>query len=154
MIILGIVGLMITFGLSLVYAGYEGIREAYLYFFSNNDNNKDKQGNKIELHPTFYKQRIIYLLLPILSGLTNWKLLIPLIINALAMALAFSYMHDGNYYVKRKELDNKLYPEGFKAESTTSTAEQEYGYKERLNMFSFSIIIHIGSIICFICLNN
>lgn len=120
--------------LSFVWAYYEGKREA-LYFHCKWDS-----PNPIQVpdeHFEFTIQRLLYVLM---SGAVGYLVFgvhglstVPLV------AFGFSYFHNGSYYAMRHRLNSKIYPLRWKDSSDSTTAKFSLTYKERLNMFVFSI---------------
>lgn len=117
-----------------IYSIYEGKRGAYYYqilgvFGLNRPN----------IHWIYALQRGLFL---IVIGLYLWSIVIPI-----SLALIFPFFHDGFYYMKYNDLYPVVYPERFKASSTTSTAVMEFNWKTRCIMFAIGFILFISNII-------
>lgn len=84
--------------------------EAYYYNYASKDNSKDIKN----LHILFTTIRTL-VLLPIFI-LTTWKITICYI-------MLFPFFHDGAYYTKRHNIDNRIYKDKWLSQSTTSTAK-------------------------------
>ncbi len=68
-----------------------------------------------------------------------WSLILPI-----TLAFVFPFIHDGFYYMKRNDLDARIYPQRFKADSSTSTAYFELTYMERVGFFLTGVLLFIG----------
>ena len=101
----------------ILYSILEGFREGFYWYFKG----KSKSKNNFEIHPIFASQRgLVLVLIGVLLFMNiGWLSLI----NVLGMALVFSFFHNGTYYHTRNRLDENVYPLGWKAQSTTSTAK-------------------------------
>lgn len=127
------------FLLWIVYASYEGFREAYYYFNTMTSN----KSNKKNLHPIFFLQRgmiltMIYFALNIVpNNLLNGLMLIFI------LALVFPIFHDGFYYLIRHRLDYMVYQKGFWDDSTTSTAILEIKVNTRIFMFLIGLALMV-----------
>lgn len=133
---MGIVVLLITALLWAMYAYLDGRIEAHYYDAYVWSNRKHK-----DIHWMSFLQRGIIL---ILIGIITKSVSFPF-----ALALIFSYIHNGFYYKERNKLDSMVYSENFKAESTTSTSFFEFNYKDRLKMFVVGIILITLRIVIF-----
>jgi hypothetical protein len=128
-----IICLLATF-LWVAYAYLDGLIEAHYYdaLVWSNRNHKD-------IHWMSFFQRGIIL---VIIGIITSSFSIPW-----SLALMFSYIHNGFYYKERNKLDNRIYPEKFKAESTTSTSFFEFNYKDRLKMFVVGLMLIVFNIL-------
>jgi hypothetical protein len=66
-----------------------------------------------------------------------------IVFNLIAAMLTFPFIHDGFYYVMRNNLDRRLYPARFKAQSTTTDAKFSFEYTTRTILFIGGILIFI-----------
>jgi len=128
----------------ILYALIEGFREGYYWFFKSTS----KRADEFEIHPIFAAQRGIVLLL-ICSVLLFLVSPINACLNLLSNALIFSFFHNGIYYITRNKLDSKVYPLGWKAESTTSTAKTTkfFNYRNRTICAIIGIVLTVVGII-------
>lgn len=112
----------------VVYAYFDGRIEAHYYdaLVWSNRNHKD-------IHWMSVVHRALIL---ILVGILTKSFSLPF-----ALILIFSYVHNGFYYIERNKLDSRVYPEKFKASSTTSTSFFEFNYKDRFTMFLIGCIL-------------
>lgn len=105
------------------YAILEGIREAeYVHIL---DLTSIKFGT-FEEHKTWTFQRVIvgYIFLFLLVvgvRFTHYPIISSLLLVTY-LPLSFVFVHDGTYYKRMNQLDNKEYPKGFCDFSTTSTS--------------------------------
>jgi hypothetical protein len=63
------------------------------------------------------------------------------VFNIIASMLVFPFIHDGFYYVMRNNLDKRLYPARFKAQSVTTDAKFSFEYPTRSVMFILGLIV-------------
>jgi hypothetical protein len=107
-----------AFILHMVYAIYEGRREA-LYYHIKSISGLLKDKNEYPLFVcqsiTFYG--LIYLLLLTNSNFNYWKALVLLIM----LIFTFPFFHDGSYYANRNNLDKFVYKKRFLDESNSNT---------------------------------
>lgn len=125
----------------IIYSSVEGFTQAFYYDLFPSEK------KHINLHPYFMIQRFI------VSTLMSYLVyevgdLVNSIIFSLALALMFSFFHNGFYYLTRKKLSKTItmYPKGFWDHSETSTAIIELGTKFRIGMFVMGIVFLIGVI--------
>ena len=111
----------------IAYAIYEGRREAYYFSMKVKAVLNTQRASLTDEHAMFTEQRALVLIIMIL-GLCKLGWPVASLVF-LASALAFPFIHDGSYYVTRKSLDG-IYPEGWFAQSVTSTA-----VADQLNLF-------------------
>lgn len=116
--------------LSWVIIGFlEGARDGFFY---HNRMNSTKPDNH-NIHWLFSFERGIVL------GLLCWlHALSYSMINtgvfAFSLILMFSFFHNGQYYMVRNFLDNKVYPKGWWDSSTTSESFLEFSAVSRTFM--------------------
>ena len=118
----------------ITYAYLDGRIEAHYYDALIWSNRKHK-----DIHWMSFVQRGIIL---IIIGVATNSVSFPC-----ALVLIISYIHNGFYYKERNKLDESIYIEKFKAESTTSTALFEFKYNERLNMFIVGAVLTLYHIV-------
>lgn len=116
---------MLFFGLWCCYAVIEGWREGeYLHarIMSDNEIGRD-EGRKI--HLIWWLQRSILVVGILYARFTPDIFpdkLLHALVTLISLALVFPFLHDGNMYATRNNLNPKNYPERWLAQSTTSTA--------------------------------
>lgn len=112
------------------YASIEGIREAFYYHALKGVKSQN-------LHGVYWIQRLIFSVF--LYVCTNGFVLTFFI-------CAFSFFHNGSYFLMRNKLDRLIYPKKFFDYSTTSTAIMEFNFSERLILLIiglFSLTLNI-----------
>ncbi len=126
--------------LSFIWSFLEGRREAQYFYYKWKLPNPTKV---VDEHFEFSLQRFFYVLL---STSTSYLLfgLIGLL-SFFLIALTFPFMHDGSYYLRRNQLNNKIYLLKWKDSSDTTTAKFSLNYKNRLILFLIGLKI---SLIC------
>jgi hypothetical protein len=111
---------LIIFALWILFSMMEGMREAYYYSAKLKAIlGTQKPSGKTNEHAMFTVQRVIALAIAA-AGMLPLGLVSSLLVLA-ACICCFPFFHDGAYYVTRKNLDG-IYPEGWFAQSATSTA--------------------------------
>lgn len=115
--------LILIYSIWIIFAVIMGFFEAY--YFSAIYNHIIKRAKFDHEIFTIFRGIIAALLLYFSLGIT-WS---SLFIGAAFMAI-FPWFHDGMYYLMRDNLDN-VYPERWKAHSTTSTAKFDFNYEQR-----------------------
>ena len=128
----------------ILYACIDGFKDGYYWFFKSSS----RRANEFEIHPIFAAQRGIVLLL-ICFSLLFLVSPISACLNILSNALIFSFFHNGIYYMTRNKLDSKVYPLGWKSQSTTSAAKTTkfFTYRNRTICAVVGIILTALSII-------
>jgi hypothetical protein len=126
--------------ISFVWSFLEGKREAqyfhYKWSLPNPTIVKDE-------HFEFTLQRFLYILF---SALTAYLLFGYLgIISFFTISLTFPFFHDGSYYLRRNQLNNKIFNLKWKDSSDTTTAKISLNYKNRKILFITGFVI---SLIC------
>lgn len=123
----------------ILYSILEGFREGFYWHFKANS----RRDCNFEIHPIFSLQRGIVLLL------AGWGLFLTMgwisVISIISMMLIFSFFHNGTYYKTRNKLDDRLYPNGWSDQSTTSTAKMTkiMTYRNRTVFMIIGIIFQI-----------
>ena len=102
----------------MIYSMMEGTREAYYY-----DSVVRSDRSYPNIHWIFFLERGVVLLI---IGLLTLDIILPV-----GLALIFPWFHDGLYYMKRNDLEPRIYQKRFEASSTTSTAFFEMNYLVR-----------------------
>lgn len=125
--------------ISFLWAYLEGKREAqyFHYKWSLPDPTKIK-----DEHFDFTLQRSLYVLL---SAVVSYLLfgLLSSILTFFCIALVFSYLHNGSYYLRRNQLNENIYKLKWLDESTTTTAKFSFSYKKRKILFIIGLIISL-----------
>lgn len=126
--------------ISFVWSFLEGRREAQYFHYKWSLSNPT---TVIDEHFEFTLQRFFYVLF---SSSTSYLLFGYLgIISFLTISLTFPFFHDGSYYLRRNQLNNKIFSLKWKDSSNTTTAKFSLNYKNRKILFITGFII---SIIC------
>ncbi len=125
MLTLQIIIAFLLFGLWCCYAVMEGWREAhYLHARIKSDNEISKdEGHK--LHLLWWLQRsivVMFLLYARIGLVCSWHDFFHLLAVLLSATLVFPFLHDGNMYATRNDLDPRNYPLRWLAQSDESTA--------------------------------
>lgn len=118
----------------IIYAMYEGKREAYYYQAINVFNLK-----RPNIHWIYALQRGLFL---IVVGIGLSSVIVPI-----SLAFIFPFFHDGFYYMKYNDLLPTVYQKRFKDQSTTSTAIMEFNWLERCVSFGIGVLLLISNII-------
>ena len=105
----------IAYLLWILFAVYEGKREAFYFSFKMKAALKQQQGF-INEHHMFMIQRMFVGVLTVIACYTDW---INSIAICLSLILCFPFFKDGMYYVTRQKLDN-LYMKGWLDQSLSS----------------------------------
>lgn len=137
--------MIIKLVLFCVWIGFsilEGLRDGNFYHANLTSINSVKHN----LHWIFVCTRTI------VFGLIGWICLehfsiFSSIIFIVSLALIFSFVHNGIYYVTRNRLNKNMYPKGFLANSNSSTAKIELNSITRTVM---AVIGLIGVVISFL----
>lgn len=109
--------------LSVMYASFEGAREAFYYHALNGV-------KSINIHWIYVVQRALFA--GVLFAVTNYFILLFFICS-------FSFFHDGFYYYTRNKLNKNIYTKRFTDESTTSTAIFELNFPIRVVLLLFAV---------------
>jgi hypothetical protein len=140
---------IIAYILSIIIASFMGVFEAIL--FSNNLKDKHtlnfwklKMGGDIHLFLTSYRISVYFPIVISLWFLNGWQ---SSFIYIFTILLAFSFFHNGFYYLVRKKLDRTY--NGFTYESKAYGAKIELSFKERLGLFFVSLLLLIINYILF-----
>jgi hypothetical protein len=112
----------------VIYAIYEGQREAYYYQAISVFNLK-----RSNIHWIYALQRGLFL---VVMGLLLKSIFLPV-----GLAFIFPFFHDGFYYIRFNILSPMNYKKRFIDQSSTSTAVMEFNWITRLLMFITGIII-------------
>lgn len=129
--------------LAIFYSKFEGEREAYYYFSAS----KIGDSSKYNIHWLFYIQRGLFVVACSFIMIPSWHM----IMNIASIVFSFSFFHDGFYYIERHKLTSTLYLDGFKSNSITSTARQEYTFRARTILFLIgSILFLISELLCYL----
>lgn len=127
--------ILLTSIISIVYAHYEGVREAYYYHLKRLSGRIDKNFGE---HSLWVLQRTMFFIA--IGGVLFYAE--PDIRWACASfagpVLSFPLFHDSGYYWKTHELDVKLYKNGWTDQSTTSQAKSD---KLKFNTTGFRLYI-------------
>lgn len=127
--LLNILLLIGVVGLWLVYAYFEGTREAYYYHATN----LLPSNQQPEVHILFTWQRSVVM---IIAAVCLIKIgILSVILTVAGCVCLFSYIHDGSYYLWRNKLNSFVYPLKWRDHSTTSTAKIELNYTGRVRLF-------------------
>ena len=123
--------------LSFIWAFLEGKREAQYFHY------KWSQPSPLEIpdeHFDFTIQRFTYVLV---SSLFIWSSIGFLygLITFVSIALCFSFIHNGSYYLRRNYMNPEVYKEKWKSQSNTTTAKFTFSYKTRLIFFILGLLI-------------
>lgn len=108
----------IVYLLWILFAVYEGKREAYYFSFKMKASVVQKKGFKLDEHAMFTIQRLFVAAITCIACFESW---LNCVIILFALMSCFPFFHDGMYYVTRQKLDS-LYKKGWFDQSTTSTA--------------------------------
>lgn len=130
----------------IVYSLLEGFREGYYWYNRNNSPKKDN----IEIHPYFAIQRGLVMVSLSIISYTQYNLIVSLVV-LFSLMLIFSFFHNGIYYLTRNKLDNNIYKDKWKSQSTTSTAKltKLMTYRNRLFMMIIGFILQISIIMLY-----
>lgn len=125
--------------ISFLWAYLEGKREAQYFHYKWSLPNPTKIKDE---HVHFTLQRSLYVIISSLLGflIFNWWVGI---LTFISISLSFSFFHNGSYYLRRNQMNNKIYSLKWKDESTTTTAKISLNYKKRLLLLIVGIIISI-----------
>lgn len=125
--------------ISFLWAYLEGKREAQYFHYKWSLPNPTKIKDE---HVHFTLQRSLYVIISSLLGflIFNWWVGI---LTFISISLSFSFFHNGSYYLRRNQMNNKIYSLKWKDESTTTTAKMSLNYKKRLLLLIVGIIISI-----------
>ncbi len=130
---------ILSFAIFLIYAFYEGKREAYYYFSAN----KTGDSSISNIHWIYFVQRMFFVCIILLLLDESLPVKACLLFSMIG---CFGFIHDGSYFQTRNNLDHKDYPMRWFDSSSTSTAFFEFNYRERLLYFILGIIIFSSSI--------
>jgi hypothetical protein len=150
------VSLITSLALWVLYACWEGRREAQFYYLLwcpelNEKKNGVEWLKRKNLHPFFTVQRsFVYLLVVAIKCFDLiyqneqyawWELLVLVSASFLTPVFIFPFFHDGSYYKEYNKLSNKNYPEGWWSESVTSKAILEFGKYQRIALLFISFML-------------
>ena len=110
------VQLILSYIVWILYAFFEGFRESFYWYLKA----KLQLSKIMDLHSIFSLQRGLFLLIVFVSLFTELGF-IGTTLYCISLALCFSFIHNGTYYITRDKLD-KSYPIGWFSQSKTSTA--------------------------------
>jgi hypothetical protein len=123
----------------VIYSCLEGTRDGFYWFFKGNS----RKDISYEIHPLFAWQRgvVLFMLVLLQYRYIGWYS----ILNTFAMAMIFSFFHNGSYYQTRNKIDSKTYPLGWKDQSTTSTAKltKMMTYRNRSILMAIGVSIQV-----------
>lgn len=134
------VAYILIFVSGLLYAFFEGKREAYYYHSASISGDS----GRYNIHWLYLVQRIIFHISIFICINENIFIKICLLVS---YGLCFSFIHNGSYFLQRNKLDNKIYPKKWMDDSISSTASYEVSFKERTFTFIAGIILFVLSII-------
>lgn len=114
-----------------------GVFEAILFHNTKSLNAKFKDLFKFDIHWLFVFIRAIHLT-PLLFISNHW------IVLGLFAVFTFPFLHDGFYYLIRKQLSGgKVYPKGWIDKSPNTTAKLSFNFGTRLVFFIFGVGLSI-----------
>ena len=118
-----------------MYSAFEGYAEGYYWHYRTISN----QYGKGDLHWAFVLRRGICALGLVSMAMFHSESLISGMFILLHTIFAFSFYHNGAYYLTRNKLNDKIYQGGFK-DHNDSDAVMDIDYRMRLIMFVISIV--------------
>ena len=120
----------------LIWAVLEGVKDAYLFHYKSTTAHDTKPP-----HFIFTIHRLIFgtLLLWITQ---DW-------LFCLSLALIFPIVHNGFYYHFRHKLNTSIYPQGWKDQSTTSTALINFGFFARVMFAQIGLVLLIADLVIY-----
>lgn len=133
------------FGLWIIFACFEGFREAFYFYYKYNKGMYIKINIKtIDEHLWFTASRLV-VFMGLFVGFAN----IDYWFCFLFCPLVFPYFHDGTYYATYNTLSPTTYVKRWKDHSTTSTAmsTKYLTYPVRVSLFIAGLIFFIIDII-------
>lgn len=110
------------YAMFIAYSCFEGDREAYFFASLSVSGMSDKYN----LHPLFVKQRSVV----VLFALCCLPWVLALILLA-AFIFTFSFFHDGSYHKKVNDLNPKVYPLRWKAETLNAIEMAKLNFWKR-----------------------
>jgi hypothetical protein len=139
----------VAYILSIIIASFMGVFEAILFASSVKDKHssdfwKFKMGSDIHLFLTSYRISVFFPIAISLWFLNGWQ---QAFLYTCSILLAFSFFHNGFYYLFRKKLDGAY--NGFTDESETTTAKISLSFKERFGLFLISLCLLLINYILF-----
>jgi hypothetical protein len=111
----------IVYLLWILFAVYEGKREAFYFSFKMKSSLTQQKSYKMDEHGMFTIQRLFVASIACIACYNNWVNCIFILLSFMA---CFPFFHDGMYYVTRQKLDG-IYKKGWFDQSTTSTAKSD-----------------------------
>lgn len=133
------------FLLYILYAKLNSEIEAFLYSRKGADAlpaNEHKWTTAARFLPPMFA--VAGLILGIYFG---WTGLYIILVECLASAAGFSYWHNGWYYLMRDRIDGTSH--GWRYQSPTDTAKNQYPYPERVNGLKWSVVILIAGVVLY-----
>lgn len=139
--------LLINLMFNILFASFEGIREAIFY----DVNVSSKTPYTKNAHPLFVELRSCFWALTFLFAFVVKHYIGDINVNMsllysagilLSEFMVFSFFHDGFYYKRRNQLNSSVYPKGFTDASTTSTAKIELSFNQRVLLFVAGLILY------------
>lgn len=113
----------------------EGKRDGFFYNYRMNSTNIDKYN----LHGLFTLERFLIFSLICWVNSLSYSLLNTGIFG-LSLVFIFSFIHNGEYYVTRNNLDKNIYPKRWWDRSTTSESFLEFNVVSRTFLFIVGLI--------------
>ena len=117
--------IIITYLLMVLAASDEGVTHAILWSGKKTDSYKWNE------HLVFVAQRIFFGVALLITA-NVWAFVVGV--------LAYPFFHNGFYYWQRNYIDGS-YPQGFKADSLTSSAVINFSFRSRTTMFVISLLL-------------
>lgn len=121
-----------------IYAYFEGWREAM--YFHYKARYVDSALNGYNEHLLFTAQRALVAVVTV--GLTS-RVDPPYVLSALTMAMVFSFIHNGSYYMWRNIYDPTMYGKGWMDQSTSTTAKISMTPPVRTALFIIGLCVAI-----------
>lgn len=125
----GLLSYILTLLLWIIYASIFGYCDAYYWYGANVGKYCLKDFKFKDLHPQYFWMRSIVgsVFAYSMSNLTfiNWLLI------TICLGMIFPFFHNGFYYKTRNNIDNNVYPLGFRDMSKTSIANINFTFLVR-----------------------
>jgi hypothetical protein len=124
------------FIVSLLFAAVNGLTDALYY------SRKGAHALPWNEHIILVVSRAIFILGMLAGILTPSTNMFWVFVQFASFILAFSFVHNGAYYLFRDKIDGTNF--GFKHKSPTSTAKLDFTYKQRTMQLIMGLILLIG----------